>query len=354
LLDSLLQEIIIRMDLEDKTPQNEDRNPVAEIAFLTLGEADTGLDGCFLAESGNVGSVESSPLSEEASVVRENRSHTDAEQSMSQSYHEIFDTQAYIQSNLAAAAAATDQQDGDSDTEHKLDDNLTADEIIEDNTDETSQVTEDDVLSGVKSPDNSDDRASSGNTETGTPFIPQGDVYLEDGRLVSECDSQVSRDYLTNKLVADSLLWQQNFKPDLSPSPEEGCRLAPPHRNEVAIRHKETKPAEMMADPVLLATLEREARRLASDVDTVVENLACILQSISALTVETVETYRDGVCKTCDSVDDNIKGMYRLIARWEELNKSMSPCYKLSAQIKDIRKALDSFEGSLSGASSKT
>ena len=47
-----------------------------------------------------------------------------------------------------------------------------------------------------------------------------------------------------------------------------------------------------MADPMLLLTLEREARRLASDVDSVVENLACILQSISALTVETVETYR--------------------------------------------------------------
>ena len=47
-----------------------------------------------------------------------------------------------------------------------------------------------------------------------------------------------------------------------------------------------------MSDPVMLLTLEREARRLASDVDSVVENLACILQSISALTVETVETYR--------------------------------------------------------------
>ena len=42
-------------------------------------------------------------------------------------------------------------------------------------------------------------------------------MYLEDGRLVSEYDSQVSRDYLTNKLVADSLLWQQNFKPGKLP-----------------------------------------------------------------------------------------------------------------------------------------
>ena len=37
---------------------------------------------------------------------------------------------------------------------------------------------------------------------------------------------------------------------------------------------------------------------------------------------------RDGVCKTCDAVDDNIKGMYQLMAKWEELNKAMTPAYK--------------------------
>jgi len=28
--------------------------------------------------------------------------------------------------------------------------------------------------------------------------------------------------------------------------------------------------------------------------------------------VEAVETYRDGVCKTCDEVDGNIKAMYQV------------------------------------------
>ena len=45
------------------------------------------------------------------------------------------------------------------------------------------------------------------------------------------------------------------------------------------------------------------------------ENLAGILQSISALTVDTLETYRDGVCKTCDEVDSNIKSMYQVTKR---------------------------------------
>ena len=88
-------------------------------------------------------------------------------------------------------------------------------------------------------------------------------------------------------------------------------------------------------------------------------------QSVSALTVEHVQTYRDGVCKTCDSVDSNIRfgavlgmipcdlsltccrAMYQLMAKWEELNKNMAPAYKISAQIKDIKRLLDLFEAAL-------
>ena len=57
----------------------------------------------------------------------------------------------------------------------------------------------------------------------------------------------------------------------------------------------------------MINDIEREARRLATSVDTMVENLSCMLQSMSTLTVEHVQTYRDGVCKTCDAVDSNIK-----------------------------------------------
>ena len=46
--------------------------------------------------------------------------------------------------------------------------------------------------------------------------------------------------------------------------------------------------------------------------DSLVENLSGVLQSVSGLTVETVQTYRDGVCKTCDEVDSNIRGMYQV------------------------------------------
>ena len=57
------------------------------------------------------------------------------------------------------------------------------------------------------------------------------------------------------------------------------------------------------SDPFFsLKEIERHARYLATSVDNMIENLAGILQSISALTVESLETYRDGVCKTCDEV----------------------------------------------------
>ena len=75
-----------------------------------------------------------------------------------------------------------------------------------------------------------------------------------------------------------------------------------------------------------------------------IENLAGILQSISALTVDTLETYRDGVCKTCDEVDGNIKSMYQLMAKVEELNKSMAPAYKLADQVKEVKRLLEMLE----------
>jgi len=192
----------------------------------------------------------------------------------------------------------------------------------------------------------SDDRLGSehsGSTETGQPVIPQGEVYLRDGRLVCEVDTENTTQYLTSKLVADSIMWQQTFRND-SPSPEDVLEHTSSSSHTQPTNTTQLKRVNSIVDPTLIEDVERQARRLATDVDNVVENLACVLQSISAITVETVETYRDGVCKTCDAVDDNIKGMYQLMAKWEELNKSMGPAYRLSSQIKDIKKLLDVME----------
>ncbi|KAG7175326.1 BLOC-1-related complex subunit 6-like [Homarus americanus] len=60
-------------------------------------------------------------------------------------------------------------------------------------------------------------------------------------------------------------------------------------------------------DPSIINDIETHARHIATSVDTLIENLTGTLLSISALTVDCVETYRDAVCKTCDAVDANIK-----------------------------------------------
>ncbi|XP_076236436.1 BLOC-1 related complex subunit 6 isoform X2 [Calliopsis andreniformis] len=102
-----------------------------------------------------------------------------------------------------------------------------------------------------------------------------------------------------------------------------------------------------LLDHNVLNELEMEARKVATSVDALTENLAAILHSASALTVGCLETYRDAVCKTCDAVDHNIKSMYQLMAKCEESSKSMGPIYKLADQIKEIKRMLELFENAM-------
>ncbi|XP_043281370.1 BLOC-1-related complex subunit 6 isoform X2 [Venturia canescens] len=102
-----------------------------------------------------------------------------------------------------------------------------------------------------------------------------------------------------------------------------------------------------LLDHNVLNELEMEARKIATSVDSLTENLAAILHGASAVTVGCLETYRDAVCKTCDAVDHNIKSMYQLMAKCEELSKSMSPIYKLAEQIKEMKRMLELFESAM-------
>jgi len=182
------------------------------------------------------------------------------------------------------------------------------------------------------------------------------EVYYNEGEGRLESDSSLDHppmsQYLTSKLVADSLMWQQTFRNDSPSSPEDAAdhspvSLARPGSLGVTGHSGTLSPPSIVLDTGVINDIEREARRLATDVDTMVESLSCMLQSMSALTVENVQTYRDGVCKTCDAVDSNIRAMYQLMAKWEELNKNMAPAYKVSGQIKDIKRLLDIFEAAL-------
>lgn len=97
----------------------------------------------------------------------------------------------------------------------------------------------------------------------------------------------------------------------------------------------------------LLNQLEAEANKVAASVDDLTENLTGILQSISALTLDCLETYRNCICKTCDTIDYNIKLMYQLMAKCEELSKVAEPLNALAQNTKDIKNVLDQFENAM-------
>lgn len=164
-------------------------------------------------------------------------------------------------------------------------------------------------------------------------------------------NTESTTEYLTSKLVEDSLKWQRECSKegaDFSPK-DSPVRKPRPQTLPMSSVTEDMKALSLSQnlDPTSIEDVERHARYLAACVDSMVENLSGVLQSASGLTVDTLETYRDGVCKTCDEVDNNIKSMYQLMAKVEELNKSMGPAYKVGEQIKELKQVLDVYESLL-------
>lgn len=100
-------------------------------------------------------------------------------------------------------------------------------------------------------------------------------------------------------------------------------------------------------DTQCLADIEIEAQYLAANVDNLTENLTNLLHSISSIANDNVEVYKDSVVKLADIVDQNIKSMYSIISKSEEISKTMKNAEKLSVRIKEIRRLVDMFESTL-------
>lgn len=104
-----------------------------------------------------------------------------------------------------------------------------------------------------------------------------------------------------------------------------------------------------VVDPSALADLEAEARTVAASVETLLESLTTAMHGISSMTVDCMHLYERGISRTCDMADSNIKAMYQLMAKFEELSNSMRPLDGLVAQVKGIKKLLDHFENAVEG-----
>ncbi|CAH0562514.1 unnamed protein product [Brassicogethes aeneus] len=76
-------------------------------------------------------------------------------------------------------------------------------------------------------------------------------------------------------------------------------------------------------DTGLINDLECEAHRMATSIDNLIENLCGILHSISSITADNVDVYKNAVSKMSDAMDLNIKSMYTMMAKAEEVTQSM-------------------------------
>ncbi|XP_037937989.1 BLOC-1-related complex subunit 6 [Teleopsis dalmanni] len=94
-------------------------------------------------------------------------------------------------------------------------------------------------------------------------------------------------------------------------------------------------------DANVLNDIEIEAQYLAASVDNLTENLCNLLHSISAITADNIDVHKNAVNKLTDSMDANIKCMYTIMAKTEEITKSMKPTEQLGQRIREIKRLVD-------------
>lgn len=97
-------------------------------------------------------------------------------------------------------------------------------------------------------------------------------------------------------------------------------------------------------DPEVLRDLELRAYGIAGNLDHMLATLANSLKAMSQVSTECLGAYGSCVDHVSQTVDENIKSMYTLIARCEELNASLKPLQNLAEQVKEIKRTLDIFE----------
>ncbi|BFF98428.1 BLOC-1-related complex subunit 6 [Drosophila madeirensis] len=97
-------------------------------------------------------------------------------------------------------------------------------------------------------------------------------------------------------------------------------------------------------DGSVLSDIELEAQYLATSVDNLLENLGNLLHSISSITADNVQVHKNAVNKLTDTLDANIKCQYQLLAKTEEITKSMKPTERLGQRIREIKRLVDTLD----------
>ncbi|XP_067648397.1 BLOC-1-related complex subunit 6 isoform X2 [Eurosta solidaginis] len=148
-----------------------------------------------------------------------------------------------------------------------------------------------------------------------------------DSSFPYELEGATSTDGHMRHFVADNL--EEKIRNDqLSYAPHTSTPSAAPTGSGLLTkRFLQTQRPQI--DPNVLSDIEIEAQYLAASVETLMENLCNFLHSISSITADNVEVHKNAVNKLTDSMDANIKFMYTIMAKKEEITKSMKPTEQL-------------------------
>ncbi|TGZ75940.1 hypothetical protein CRM22_000107 [Opisthorchis felineus] len=127
--------------------------------------------------------------------------------------------------------------------------------------------------------------------------------------------------------------------------------LSTPDVSVVTSGDATSRPCLTALEPAALNTLELQARGLAENLDQLLGSVHSALHRMSGLTVDCVSVFANSVELTCDSVDASIKNTYALMAKCEELSKSMAQLIPLEKEISTVKCTLDRFEDVIKNAS---
>ncbi|KAH9522884.1 hypothetical protein DERF_006436 [Dermatophagoides farinae] len=123
--------------------------------------------------------------------------------------------------------------------------------------------------------------------------------------------------------------------PQLSSEPPSGDGLVDDRNEKEKLKFFQMK---------FIMDIETQAMMIAENLNQIMTYLNSYSTNVTTSSTDVMEIYRDNVFDTCDHIDADIKLMYKIISKCEELNKSLQFLDELRNRIKDIKQTLDTFE----------
>ena len=122
---------------------------------------------------------------------------------------------------------------------------------------------------------------------------------------------------------------------------EQQLKLSSPSKSSASSQSNSTS---YQIDLRLLQQLEEQATHLNQNVNDIMSFISDQTHALNKLTVECTNSYENCLTKTCDSVDANIRSMYYLMSKTEELNKTMTPIDQISDDVSQVKRVLEILE----------